>query len=148
MAGVIVITTKRGKAGSSRISYTGEYTYRAIPHYREFNIMNSQEQMDVYLEMERAGYLNLAETYRASNSGIYGKMYHLINQYDATSGTFGLPNTLEARNAYLREGEFRNTNWFKSLFNSNISHNHAVSITSGTEKASYYTSISAMVDPD
>ena len=147
MAGVIVITTKRGKAGSSRISYTGEYTYRAIPHYREFNIMNSQEQMDVYLEMERAGYLNLAETYRASNSGIYGKMYHLINQYDATSGTFGLPNTLEARNAYLREGEFRNTNWFKSLFNSNISHNHAVSITSGTEKASYYTSISAMVDP-
>ncbi len=58
--------------------------------------------MGVYKEMEQAGYLNLADVYRASNSGVYGKMYHLINQYDATGDSFGLMNTEEARNAYLR----------------------------------------------
>ena len=48
MAGVIVITTKKGRAGVSRINYTGEFTYRMIPSYNEFNIMNSQDQMAVY----------------------------------------------------------------------------------------------------
>lgn len=99
MAGVIVVTTKKGHAGSNKIAYTGEYSIRLKPSYNRFNILNSQEQMGVYKEMEQAGYLNLADVYRASNSGVYGKMYHLINQYDATSGSFGLMNTEEARNA-------------------------------------------------
>ena len=43
MGGVIVVTTKKGKAGSNRISYTGEYTMRLRPSYSQFNIMNSQE---------------------------------------------------------------------------------------------------------
>ena len=47
MAGVIVVTTKKGKSGSNRISYTGEYTMRLKPSYSNFNIMNSQEQMSV-----------------------------------------------------------------------------------------------------
>ncbi|MCR5519873.1 MAG: TonB-dependent receptor plug domain-containing protein, partial [Bacteroidales bacterium] len=58
MAGVIVVTTKRGKAGQSRLSYTGEYTYRLKPSYDTFNIMNSQDQMAIYQELEQKGYLN------------------------------------------------------------------------------------------
>ena len=147
MAGVIVVTTKKGKAGSNKISYTGEFSMRLVPSYRDYNIMNSQEQMSVYREMEKAGYLNLAETYRASDSGIYGKMYHLINTYDPATGKYALANTLEARNAYLREAEYRNTDWFDELFNNSISQNHAISMSSGTDKASYYTSLSVMTDP-
>ena len=147
MSGVIVVTTKKGKAGTNKISYTGEYSMRLKPSYNNFNIMNSQEQMGVYSEMEANGYLNLAETYRASNSGIYGKMYHLINTYDATNGKFGIENTLAGRNSYLREAEYRNTDWFDLLFQNSISQNHAVSLSSGTEKASYYTSMSFMNDP-
>ena len=147
MAGVIVITTKKGKAGSNRISYTGEFSMRLTPNYSDFNIMNSQEQMGVYREMENAGYLNLAETSRTSNSGVYGKMYQLINTYDSATGKYALANTTAARNGYLREAEYRNTDWFDVLFNNSISQNHAISMSSGTEKASYYTSISMMDDP-
>lgn len=146
MAGVIVITTKKGKAGNNKITYTGEYTMRLKPSYKEFNIMNSQEQMGVYKEMETAGYLNLSDTYRASNSGIYGQMYHLINQYNPNTG-FGLENTEVAKNRFLREAEYRNTDWFGQLFDNSLSMNHAISMSSGTEKASYYTSLSFMNDP-
>lgn len=146
MAGVIVVTTKKGKAGTNKISYTGEFTMRLKPSYNNFNIMNSQEQMGVYQTMANNGYLNFADVYRASDSGVYGKMYHLINTYNPETG-FGLANTPEARNAYLREAEFRNTDWFDLLFNNSISQNHAISMTSGTDKASYYTSISVMNDP-
>lgn len=80
MAGVIVVTTKKGSAGVHKISYTGEFTTRMIPSYKEFNIMNSQEQMGIYKELEQKGWLNNSDTYRAKNSGVYGKMYQLINQ--------------------------------------------------------------------
>ena len=42
MAGVIVVTTKKGTAGVTRVSYSGEFTMRMIPEYSSFNIMNSQ----------------------------------------------------------------------------------------------------------
>lgn len=147
MAGVIVVTTKKGKAGVSRINYTGEYSIRLKPSYSEFNIMNSQEQMSVYKEMQKKGWLNFAETYRAADSGVYGKMYQLMNTYDPVTGQFALMNTLEAQKEYLKSAEMRNTDWFDELFRTNVMHNHSVSISSGTEKASFYASLSALVDP-
>ena len=140
MAGVIVVTTKKGSAGSSRISYTGEFTTRLKPSYREFNIMNSQEQMSIYRELEQKGWLNYANVANSSQSGIYGKMYNMI-----TDGT--LLNTDAAKNAYLRQAEYRNTDWFDLLFSNALQHNHSISLSSGTEKSQYYASISAMLDP-
>lgn len=147
MAGVIVVTTKRGKAGDFRLNYTGEYTTRLVPTYGEFNIMNSQEQMGIYQELQSKGWLNFAGTLRASDSGVYGKMYQLLDTYNPNTGTFALPNTAEARNAYLRQAEYRNTDWFKTLFNANLMHNHAISMSGGSDKATFYASMSALVDP-
>lgn len=115
MAGVIVVTTKKGKAGSNKISYTGEFSMRLKPSYNNFNIMNSQEQMDVYKTMANNGYLNFSDVYRASDSGVYGKMYHLVNDY--SNGGFALDNTREAMDGYLQQAEYRNTDWFDILFN-------------------------------
>ncbi len=147
MAGVIVITTKKGKSGSAFVNYTGEYTMRLKPSYSNFNIMNSQDQMSVYQELEQKGYLNYAEIANKSESGVYGKMYQLITDYDPATGQFGLTNTSAARNAYLRAAELRNTNWFDRLFSNSIMHNHSVSVSSGTEKSQHYVSVSAMYDP-
>ena len=147
MAGVIVVTTKKGRAGQNHINYTGEYTSRLIPSYSTFNIMNSQDQMDIYQELFQKGYLNYAEISNTADSGVYGKMYELINTYDETTGQFGLPNTDAARAAYLRAAEYRNTDWFKLLFSNAIQANHSVSISGGSENANYYTSMSVMDDP-
>lgn len=147
MAGVIVVTTKRGRAGTSSISYTGEFSSRLVPSYSDFNIMNSQEQMGVYQEMEQKGWLDFAGSYRRSNSGVYAKMYQLLNTFDPVTGLPLLMNTTKARNEYLRDAEMRNTDWFDELFNSNISQLHSVSISSGTDKTSTYASVSALTDP-
>jgi len=115
MAGVIVVTTKKGRAGESRISYTGEFTYRLIPNYNEFNIMNSQDQMSIYREMQAKGWLNNAQVANASSSGVYGKMWELVN-----SGK--LLQDEASMNAYLRAAEYRNTDWFDELFNNSVMH--------------------------
>lgn len=146
MAGVVVVTTKKGQAGKSRINYTGELSMRLKPNYRNFNISNSQEQMGIYKEMEAKGWLEFANLATGPNSGIYGKMYDLIEQYNG-NGEYGLIHSENAMSNYLREAEYRNTDWFDQLFNTNVSQNHAVSISGGTEKAQFYTSLSVMNDP-
>ena len=147
MAGVIVVTTKKGKQGQTRINYTGEYTMRLKPSYANFNIMNSQEQMGIYQELENNGLLAFGRTYRAASSGVYGKMYRLMNTFDPETGQFGLANTTEAKNAYLQAAEMRNTDWFDELFSSALQHNHSISMSTGNEKSQYYTSFSFMDDP-
>ena len=147
MAGVIVVTTKQGKAGTTSLNYTGEFTMRLKPNYADFNICNSQEQMGIYKEMEQKGWLEFASIANSSSSGVYGQMYKLIDKYDSTSGKFGIANTPSARNAYLRQAEFRNTDWFDLLFDNTITQNHAVSLSGGTDKGSFYTSLSVMDDP-
>ncbi len=139
MGGVIVITTKKGAAGRNSASYVGEFTSRAIPSYNNFNIMNSQEQMAFYQTLEQRGWLTMADVANRSESGVYGKMYELIKAGQ-------LENTQEARNAYLRQAEYRNTDWFKQLFSRTIMQNHSVSLSSGTDRAQYYTSISGVFD--
>lgn len=145
MAGVIVVTTKKGKAGQSRLNYTGEITYRQVPSYADYNICNSQEQMGIYQEFERKGWLEYSSLYAAKNSGVYGRMYALIDA--AKNGGEGLANTPEAKNAYLRAAEFRNTDWFAELFNQTVMHNHSVSFSTGTDRARVYASLSVMQDP-
>ena len=147
MAGVIVVTTKKGRAGHSSLTYSGEYTVRLKPLYSTFNIMNSQDQMAVYQELEQKGWLNYANIANAENSGVYGKMYQMLSEYDPTTGQFLLPNTPDAIAAYLRDAEYRNTDWFDQLFTYNIQHNHSVSMSGGTDKGNYYASLSVMDDP-
>lgn len=146
MAGVVVITTKRGKAGRSTINYTGEFTYRLKPSYSNYNISNSQEQMGIYKEMASKGWLEFSRVANSSSQGLYGRMYSEIANYKG-NGEYGLDYTESAMNKYLQDAEFRNTDWFDLLFNNNIVQNHSVSISTGTEKASLYGSVSVMSDP-
>ncbi len=147
MAGVIVITTKKGTKGRATVNYTGEFTTRMKPDYADYNIMNSQEMMGVYKEMSDKGWLQLENLVNAKNTGVYGYMFQQLRSYNPATGTYGLQNTQAARNAYLQEAEFRNTDWFDKLFSTAISQNHSVSISNGTERSQSYFSISLMHDP-
>lgn len=45
--GVIVITTKRGKAGRLSVSYSGNYSIGSKVTYDKLDLMNSKERIDV-----------------------------------------------------------------------------------------------------
>lgn len=144
--GVIVITTKKGRAGISTFNYSNESTFRFIPSYNDFNLMNSQEQLSVYEEMRKGGWLTQGQVFNGSESGIYGDLYRNFYELDS-NGDFVVKNNGEGIAAFLREAEYRNTDWFDELFTASIMQNHSLSFSSGTEKASYYGSVSALVDP-
>ncbi len=146
MNGVVVITTKKGRVQPTTISYSNNMNLTLRPTYNTYNIMNSNEQMGVYSELERKGWLTYSDVSRRSNSGIYGKMYDLISTYDPISKTFGLENTIDAKSNFLQRYASENTDWFNLLFRNSLTQEHSLSINSGTESSQYYFSTSIYDD--
>ena len=147
MGGVIVVTTKRGAKGRASVNYTGEFTTRLKPSYRDYNIMNSQEMMGVYREMCDKGWLQLENMVNSQNQGVYGYMYQQLRSFDPATGTFGMQNTEAARNAYLQQAEMRNTDWFDLLFTNKVQQIHSISVSGGTDRMQNYFSMSVLTDP-
>lgn len=143
MNGVVVITTKRGRAGKPQISYTGNFSTQLKPRYTEYNIMNSAQQMSVWGELERKGLLT-TDILSQSNYGVYGKMYDLMNA-DA-AGNFPLQNTTAARNAFLKKYAGENTDWFNLLFRNSLIQEHSLSLSAGTERSQSFFSTSFYTD--
>lgn len=147
MNGVIVITTKSGGSGRTNVAYSGEFTLRQRPRYSDYNVINSADQMDIFLEMYDKGWLNDSWTGRASNAGEFFVMSNLINTWDPGKQAFGLPNTMDAKLAFLEKAAERNTDWFKLLFRPSVQQNHSVSISGGNKQTNFYGSLSFLYDP-
>lgn len=145
MNGVIVITTKRGKEGKRRINYSFELTSRLKPSYRSFDILNSQDQLSVYREMETKGWLNYSDVMMGSNGGLYYQMYNALEQYDPNKG-FALENTEWAKLKYLQQYEYANVDWFDELFTNKLLQNHSLSMSGGSSTAKYYISAAYLHD--
>jgi TonB-linked SusC/RagA family outer membrane protein len=146
MNGVIVVTTKRGRIQPTTISYSNNLAVTLKPSYNSYNIMNSNEQLGVYAELEAKGWLTYSDVSKRPNSGIYGKMYDLISTFDTETQKFGLENTPEAKSAFLQRYASVNTNWFDILFRNSLQQEHSLSINSGSEGSQYYFSTSFFDD--
>jgi TonB-linked SusC/RagA family outer membrane protein len=140
--GVIVITTKRGKSGQTRVNYTGNFSIHLRPTYKQFDIMNSVDEMSVYRELYEKGLIDITTSVKARNYGALGKMFTLISEHEIPWG----PNeTLNEE--FLHQYENANTDWFDVLFRDySLQQQHSVSLTSGTEKHNSYYSLSFLND--
>jgi TonB-linked SusC/RagA family outer membrane protein len=143
MNGVIVITTKKGKSGKPVISYSGNFSTQLTPSYRNFNIMNSAQQMSVLGELERKGYLT-SNVLSKPDYGVYGKYYNSVNGDE--QGQFPVMNTQEAKRDFLLGYAKANTDWFDVLFKQNFIQEHSLSISFGTDKSQSYFSTSYLDD--
>jgi TonB-linked SusC/RagA family outer membrane protein len=143
MNGVIVITTKKGKAGKPQITYSGNFSTQLTPSYRNFNIMNSAQQMSVLGELERQGILN-TDILSRPDYGVYGKYYNSVNGDD--QGEFPQSNTQPAKRDYLLRYARANTDWFDVLFKQNFIQEHSLSVSFGTDKSNSYASVSYLDD--
>jgi TonB-linked SusC/RagA family outer membrane protein len=140
--GVIVITTKKGKSGQTKVSYSGNFSFHLRPTYKQFDIMNSGDEMSVYREMYEKGLVDITTSVKAQNFGALGKMFSEISEHNINWGPNGTLNE-----EFLHQYETANTDWFDVLFKDfSLQQQHSVSFTSGTEKQNNYYSISFLDD--
>lgn len=143
MNGVVVITTKKGRAGKPVIAYSGNFSTQLKPNYNNFNIMNSGQQMSVLAELERKGILT-SDILSRGDIGVFGKLYESLDADG--NGNFPVENDPAAMKAFLLRYANANTDWFGLLFRNNFVQEHSLSISSGTEKSQSYFSTSFYSD--
>ncbi|MFJ1473654.1 SusC/RagA family TonB-linked outer membrane protein [Capnocytophaga cynodegmi] len=140
--GVIVITTKSGKRDTpNRITYSYEQSFRQVPSYREYDLLNSQETMSVYQELANKGYFGLRDALYGRRSGIYYQWYKGISTINPNTGTYYYENTEEGKRAFFKEREYTNTDWFNHLFTLNPIQNHTITFSGGGKNTTTYASI-------
>ena len=128
--GVIVVTTKSGREGRPLVSYTGNFTVRKRPYYtdRKINLMDSKERIQFSRDL-----VDMHFSYPTSMP-LVGYEAALQNLYE---GLY-TPDQFRAEVAAM---ETRNTDWFDILCHNSFSHEHSVSVSGGSEKVRYYTSV-------
>ncbi|PYF76089.1 SusC/RagA family TonB-linked outer membrane protein [Pedobacter nutrimenti] len=148
MNGVVVVTTKKGRntEGKPLVSYTGNFSTYLKPSYNNFDILNSADQMNIYLELQNKGWLNQGVTANNANGGVFTKMYNEMYKYDPATDTYALRNDAPSQKAFLQRYANANTNWFDVLFKNSLLMEHSLSVTSGTEKSQFYASTSFLND--
>ncbi|RYY35998.1 MAG: SusC/RagA family TonB-linked outer membrane protein [Sphingobacteriaceae bacterium] len=148
MNGVVVVTTKKGKntSGAPLVSYTGNFSSYLKPSYSNYDILNSADQMNVYLEMQNKGWLNHSSTANNPNGGVFTKMYNEMYKFDPATQTYALTNNIPSQKAFLQRYANANTDWFDVLFKNSLMMEHSLSVSSGTEKSQYYASTSFLRD--
>lgn len=137
-AGVIVVTTKRGKAGKMQINYSANMTFVTKPP-RSANLMNSQEKLaweqELWDEFSAAGY----QQYIGGDETAHYPVIGIVGMIRSGKGDFQGWSKSE-QDAYIAQLGKHTTNWFDEIFRTSISNSHHLSFSGGSEKNTYYVS--------
>lgn len=132
--GVIVITTKKGKVGKPVINFSSKFTYMPTLSTNRLNMLNSQEKVDLELELLRSNFAY------GDNKGGVSKIISGYGLTDAYKKGGGSALTPEAQTdiSRLRNTE---TDWGDILFRDAFNQEYSLSLSGGNERVTYYTSI-------
>lgn len=117
--GVVIITTKQGKEGKTRISYDMETGWTSMAVRNQYKMMDAKDTKDYYWHaiknyfIEYAG-MDEATAASAANEEVPGWFYN----YNSDT----------------------NTDWKKEVYKNGLNTNHQVAINGGNEKTRFYTS--------
>lgn len=132
--GVIVITTKKGKVGKPVIDFSSKFTYMPTLSTNRLNMLNSQEKVDLELELLRSNFAY------GDNKGGVSKIisgYGLTDAYKK-GGWSALTPEAQTDISRLRNTE---TDWGDILFRDAFNQEYSLSLSGGNERVTYYTSI-------
>ena len=132
--GVIVVTTKKGKAGQPNINFFTKLTVSPNMGLGRLNLLNSSEKVGLELDLLRSNY-----TFR-ENKGDVSRILSSLGELDAykTGGWDALSADAQKQLGNLRSV---NTYWNDILMRTAFTQDYGVSVSGGGNKATYYASI-------
>jgi TonB-linked SusC/RagA family outer membrane protein len=127
--GVILITTKKGKAGEGRISYNADFSVNTIGPNRP-KVLNARE----YLAVEDLSYANIAKYDPAGWAA--GRYANLDPKLKRTQMRALYPDVFDEN---LNPNY--DTDWFKESSQNKLSQNHQLNFSGGSERTQYSLSV-------
>lgn len=146
--GVVVITTKSGEAGKTRVTYSYDLTYSEVG--TTYDLASARD----YIRMGRLGMVVPDKFPDASfrndlpsgfgtgndltNNTAYTTQYLTAeNEYKLNEGWESMPDPLNPDRTII----FKDTDWQDVLFREPFSHNHHLGISGGSENATFYAGV-------
>ncbi len=130
--GVILISTRKGKAGESRVTYDTQFSVNTIGPNKP-QVLNAQQ----YLDTEDLAYANIQKYDPAGwASGKYANLNPLVRRATfnaAHPGVFRLEG-----GKYLPNYD---TDWFRESAQNKLSQNHQLGFSGGSERTQYSLSL-------
>ena len=154
--GVVIITTKSGKAGRTSINYSYDLTIGKVG--KTYNIVNARDhiyysRLGVQSSLNYGYITQAAATARltgansigtgndlTSNTAFTTQYLSSANKYKLDQGWQSMPDPLDSTKTII----FQDTRWSDVLFQSSVSHNHHISLSGGTDKASFNAAVGYM----
>lgn len=130
--GVIVITTKKGKAGRMSVNFDAKVSVTPRVNYKNLELMNSKERIDVSREVIQRGLVDQSDLADIGYEGAYKD--YIFNRI-----------SLDEFNVLVDHLETVNTDWFDILFCNPLSQNYTASISGGSDRFTYRTSLGTML---
>ncbi len=132
--GVIVVTTKKGKAGAPNINFFTKLTVSPNKGLGRLNLLNSDEKVNLELDLLRSNY-----TFRDTK----GDVSRILSGLGETAvfqagGWDALSDNAKAQINRLRT---INTDWNDILMRTAFTQDYGASISGGGNRATYYASI-------
>lgn len=138
--GVVVITTKKGKANDFRISYSGNVKVSAQPDFDDLHRVNSEQLIDY----DRAAFLGgyYFPGYFGYNTNGYSLSQEIINDYTLDDMSMLTEAQLAAMDSRLGKlaTNYNRKQIEDNLLRSALQHHHMLSISGGTDKVNYFLS--------
>lgn len=152
--GVVIVTTKSGKAGESNVTY--KYNLIRSEVGKTMGFMSARD----FIYFQRLGVsddnglnghpltlLTAANSFGTgndlSNMTVFTPQYLTAeNEHKLNEGWQSMPDPVDPAKTII----FQETDWNDVLFKTAISHNHALSVSGGSEKASFYAGIGYLIN--
>ncbi|WP_460941564.1 SusC/RagA family TonB-linked outer membrane protein [Spirosoma daeguense] len=127
--GVILVTTKKGKAGEGMVTYNADFSVNTIGPNRP-QVLNARE----YLATEDLAYANIAKYDPAGWAS--GKYTYLDPVARRRTFSAKYPGVFDANLNPLHD-----TDWFKEATQNKLSQNHQLGFSGGNERTQYSLSL-------
>lgn len=132
--GVVVITTKNGKAGKASVSFNAQFGFSAVP--KAYDMMSSGEfyrtKWQSYYEQKLAGGATPEEAASAANTLTQGAI--TFNPYNVNQPIDAAGNLVNGARIIV------DTDWQDEIFKTALTQDYTVNVTGGNEKTSYFFS--------
>ncbi|MEO6915525.1 MAG: SusC/RagA family TonB-linked outer membrane protein, partial [Chitinophagaceae bacterium] len=154
--GVVIITTKSGKAGRTVVNYSYDLTVGKVG--KAYDIVNARDhiyysRLAIQSSLTNGYITQAAATARLTGANSVGTGNDLTkntafttqyltsdNKYKLDQGWESMPDPLDPAKNII----FKDTRWDDVLFQTAISHNHHISVSGGSEKATFNTAVGYM----
>lgn len=143
--GVVVVTTKKGRAGKIRVTYDGYYgTQRPLKN--GFDIANTEETAQAYFRQAQNS--NVPFNHKQFGKGSAPVVPDYITPVGAKEGD---PNTDPSKYALytnqITKANKQGTDWFHEVFKPAQIQSHTVSASGGSDKSTYFFSLGYLDNP-